>query len=1393
MAYIKQNWAEMQANEIPIEAQHLEHIENGLANLFSRMGDVVNEEVTEWHDLEYNNTSLGYLTDTVDKLSLEENKTYKVIITDSQNVEAAYELNLLDAGSLVPDFAGFKCLYHGDMHTGGNNAFILLQDGYLDITNGTIIAAPGLTGILLVGYKKAIIKEYTSTTRTENTIKGLDRDYIKAVQTDFDCNDSDNIKYLKNKPFGKTSQTNSFTNFECKAVEDQYLKLDYEVSLRPGRTYTITLPDPDDPNNTLGTSNLLYYTVHDYLEIVDPSMLESTPEELYDIKMLVTEDLKNFVIVCGANPTTLTLEPGTFYMNLPEAALQFSGYSYMIEGIEQEVTAFKKLAPEYLESPDFEESNPNLGTYIKNLPLGITLTNKNLYNNKVTTTNSGSFDLTVNETPLIDKKYTIYINDIAYEATCIRSTIVGMPIRILAGTFGSMYFTDKQDFIDADYGTIEEAIESHGDCFGQFASSLPGYINNAWTVDLRIEGPTAVYRKLSSEYTPSLSVLPADKNKIKATKINGDYYIGLLEDGKNSGAISLTRDLSKLNLKDKYIADFIDTDTEKLINISEEPLDRDDTITIGSLLLSSESNDKSYLDSFQDNGPIITAYSDYYLYVLPSIPKVFKLSADGISVFADLSDYSATWQSFFSQATEGNIKLVYYGSTKYGNNRFIKIINRTTIVNRVLRIQNTYYEMSRYFESEKTSCAIFEESLDDLTTNSSSRISNDTYTFGPVYTKSGSCSSELLNTFKASAGGTIDASLIRSYYSYANYSNLITGISQVGNLCTSNKGSIYRFLDESGIEHFRSSYINGTDYTGKSSGYHSNYFNYSGYIKNLPGFSDFTGNYSSSYYLTYAYIDNTYKILVRNSSGDVLEARQVFNSPSIDTQITSKTFLFLIDNYYLLVTSNGYIYRIDDIAGQLTAKNLNSYSRELIAPPKILGNFLVMPTTSGRLNSSYDFDEDILCKFITFIPLRKTIEQKIDKISSKLTSDIQTLQESTKEVANKSMTSKITSLSSDLEIPTAKAVFDLVYPNVSKDWSHIQEVVRAGLGPTLYPVGYEFTTWDSVNQQNITWSVVGHDHHKTVDDTFTHTMTLESKYVLCDQSGNTISLAFCGKPTIFYYAKEGLPAGRYCLRGTNNYYVHYFTISKALAIPAGGCLKLAPNTGFSTSTGTLYLCNTLDDPGTAVSYSSTYTRPTVEPNANYTYLGSLANNYANDSELISTALFNNGSNNYAQSAIHQWLNSNADAGNWWTRQTVFDEAPSAGITLPGFLQSLPEDFKNVVQPVKIPCAIPYNGSVSSLDGSQFNAEDTQYELNTKFFLLSKKELNFYNAEEYDGNILEAFSETTATSRPKYNLLNLSTSAWTRTPYTNSYSVGLYSGSSQAARNTAGVAPACVIA
>ncbi len=89
---------------------------------------------------------------------------------------------------------------------------------------------------------------------------------------------------------------------------------------------------------------------------------------------------------------------------------------------------------------------------------------------------------------------------------------------------------------------------------------------------------------------------------------------------------------------------------------------------------------------------------------------------------------------------------------------------------------------------------------------------------------------------------------------------------------------------------------------------------------------------------------------------------------------------------------------------------------------------------------------------------------------------------------------------------------------------------------------------------------------------------------------------------------------------------------------------------------------------------------------------------------------------WANSAMRQWLNSGESAGNWWTSQNEYDEAPAQATTVNGFKKGLPAEFLSVLKPVKVETARDYRYPAGGASGTY--VYDTTYD---KFFLTSKEE------------------------------------------------------------------------
>lgn len=362
-----------------------------------------------------------------------------------------------------------------------------------------------------------------------------------------------------------------------------------------------------------------------------------------------------------------------------------------------------------------------------------------------------------------------------------------------------------------------------------------------------------------------------------------------------------------------------------------------------------------------------------------------------------------------------------------------------------------------------------------------------------------------------------------------------------------------------------------------------------------------------------------------------------------------------------------------------------------------------------------------------------------------------------------------------------------------KTWEDVKNAVRLGLGATLFPVGYEFTTEDSVTGAVITWVVRGHDNHIAANNKLTHTMTLETKYVYGTANGTYRSFVFDATEAL-YYAAEELPAGTYnftLLAGYDTTYGGGKTLSFTLTkpVPAGGVIMFP--WGYQKQSTDTKISTYASNAATAAIESVAVTE-----SADGTSLGVADGTVEN---LNHTHRIRYGSNNYAQSAARQWLNSDAAAGGVWAPTTVFDRPPSWNTSYSGFMLGLPADFLAVVQPAAIPCRTSSIFEVNSLDGTEF-AINQVYTLKDKFFLLSRPEIygTWDSATYKDGTLLEFYEGLTDTERIKYDAAGSARHCWLRSPIPGnanyerivSTSGALYSNNASFA---IGVAPACIIA
>ena len=340
-------------------------------------------------------------------------------------------------------------------------------------------------------------------------------------------------------------------------------------------------------------------------------------------------------------------------------------------------------------------------------------------------------------------------------------------------------------------------------------------------------------------------------------------------------------------------------------------------------------------------------------------------------------------------------------------------------------------------------------------------------------------------------------------------------------------------------------------------------------------------------------------------------------------------------------------------------------------------------------------------------------------------------------------------------------------------WEGVQSLVRAGLASRVFSIGDQLTCQrDGVN---LVWDVIGIDHDTPADPQFTHSLTLQLHD--CFPTAMQFDAA-----EAFYYAESGLAAGTYHFMIDSSDY--QFTLANA--VPAGGQLILnwtgtAP-TGVSVS----------PTRGGAIEGGAV----SVTQGSGGTSLGTLtsAGDFAH--HLNSLYRITNGSSNYKESAIRQWLNSSAAAGSVWTAQTQFDRPPLSATNTAGFMNGMDADFLAVIG--KTHLVVARN---TVCDGGGYD------EMDDYFFLPSRSEI--YGGVEVSGvdegtaypyyadySDLSAAGTGTDSNRIKY-INNTAQYWWMRTPHSGYVhyvrGIGLAGTVTDfRANNSYGVAPACNI-
>lgn len=322
------------------------------------------------------------------------------------------------------------------------------------------------------------------------------------------------------------------------------------------------------------------------------------------------------------------------------------------------------------------------------------------------------------------------------------------------------------------------------------------------------------------------------------------------------------------------------------------------------------------------------------------------------------------------------------------------------------------------------------------------------------------------------------------------------------------------------------------------------------------------------------------------------------------------------------------------------------------------------------------------------------------------------------------------------------------------------------------------------------------------DPHYTHSMLVETKYVYSISSGTYKAVVFDASEAL-WYCSEALPAGTYnfvwnlassaVLADT-----YQFTLTES--VPAGGIVSI----GVVSNGTALTSCkiSTYSHPG-ALAADLIESDVVITSGTAGTCLGTVDATTSSDEDLNCGQRVLFGSNNYAQSALRQWLNSDAKLGQVWAATNKFDKAPSWHTSndkaYAGFLHGMGDDFLGAVLTAKIPYRTNSVFEVDSLDGTE-QAKNTVYDLEDKFFVLSRPEIyGTWDSSSYkDGELLDYYDGTTQAEKIKRDKGGTARVAWLRSPLP-SYASGVRIVSTDGSLSNGsayytyvGVAPACLI-
>ena len=249
----------------------------------------------------------------------------------------------------------------------------------------------------------------------------------------------------------------------------------------------------------------------------------------------------------------------------------------------------------------------------------------------------------------------------------------------------------------------------------------------------------------------------------------------------------------------------------------------------------------------------------------------------------------------------------------------------------------------------------------------------------------------------------------------------------------------------------------------------------------------------------------------------------------------------------------------------------------------------------------------------------------------------------------------------------------------TETWRGFQTLLDDGLAETMCPPGTQLvdkwekaagtsydTPWDIVHYEDDGGSAFLKWHYSTPD-----------------------GIPFDEPEAIYFAPSGGLPAGTYHILIGASYGTGWSTakaiqFTLAAAMDAGDQLVINCGTNYANDPTNGRAWNVYAKGSTTSKQSGTTSNGT-----DGTSLGTIGATNAHKPEgnlnAISRVVY--GYARWSQSAMRQWLNSQAAAGAWWTPQNDWDRPPSVAATLRGFMAGISHEMYAVMQKSQIVTAL----------------------------------------------------------------------------------------------------------